>query len=116
MLYRPEAFEPLTKTRWSAGRARAGIRSIVAETDSAFRGPKLFWKADPWDGWQATSPLKNLYAGTAGVLWALHELRQRGHAESGLDLRELAERNLALFRERPDYIKLRAFKPPEPRD
>ena len=116
MLYRPDAFEPLTKTAWKEARVRDAIRSIVAATDAAMRGPKLMWRANPWDSWNATSPMKNLYVGGAGVLWGLEQLRDRGFAETTLDLADLARRNLALFREKPDYLKLPAFKPPEPRD
>jgi Lanthionine synthetase C-like protein len=115
-LYRSEAFERLTNTPWDKERARDGIRKIVADTDGGWRGPKLFWKAHEWDGWQATSPLKNLYVGSAGVLWGLDQLQRRGYAETSLDLADLAMRNLEVFRARPDYIKLPAFKPPEPRD
>jgi hypothetical protein len=57
--------------------------------------------------------MKNLYVGSAGVLWGLDELRRRGQAESRLDLGDLALRNLERFRERPDYID---WKLPEPRD
>ena len=116
MLYRPEAFEPLVDTPWSELRARAAIRDIVHDADSAMRGPKLMWRANEWDGWNSTSPMKNLYVGTAGVLWALDRLRQEGHTETKLDVADLALRNLGLFRAKPDYIKLPAFKPPEPRD
>ncbi len=116
MLYRPDAYEPLTGTQWDEGRVRDAIRAIVADTDAAMRGPKLMWRAHRWDGWNATSPMKNLYVGAAGVLWALDQLGRRGHAESTLDLAALAQRNLELFRARPDYIKLPAFKPPEPRE
>jgi lantibiotic modifying enzyme len=105
MLYRPEAFEPLVDTPWSELRARAAIREIVEDTDAAFRGPRLFWRANDWDGWHSTSPMKNLYVGTAGVLWALDRLRQRGYTETKLDLADLAWRNVELFRERPDYMK-----------
>jgi hypothetical protein len=115
MLYRPEAFEPLTETPWDEERVRAAIRAIVADTDAALRGPKLLWKAHSWDNWHATSPMKNLYVGAAGVLWALDELRRRGDADTKLDLADLALRNLELFREKPDYVKLPAFQPPEPR-
>jgi hypothetical protein len=114
MLYRPEAFEPLTKKSWDAGRVENAIRAIVADTDASLRGPKLFCKADSWDNWQATSPMKNLYVGTAGVLWALDELRRRGHAETKLDLADLAVLNVELFRARPDigkWVKLPG--PPE---
>jgi hypothetical protein len=113
VLYTPDVFEPLTSTRWSERRARDAIREIVADTDEAMRGPSLLWRADPWDGWQSTSPQKNLYVGAAGVIWALDALGRRGVAESKLDLPTLATRNLELFRKRPDFIKV--LTPPEPR-
>jgi len=113
MLYRPEAFEPLVDAPWSELRARSAIRDIVEDTDAAFRGPRLFWRAHEWDGWHSTSPMKNLYVGTAGVLWALDRLRQRGYTETRLDLGDLACRNVELFRERPDYM--RGEKVPSPR-
>jgi Lanthionine synthetase C-like protein len=112
VLFRSEAFEPLTKTKWSADRARAGIRSVVADADASLRGPKLMWPVHDWDGWHGTSPMKNLYVGTAGVLWALARLRRSGHAETRLDLADLATRNLELFRARPDFMK--GMKLPEP--
>ena len=82
MLYRPEAFEPLTENPWNVDAVSDQIREIVADTDDALRGPKLMWRADDWDRWQATSPMKNLYVGSAGMLWALDELRRFGHAET----------------------------------
>jgi lantibiotic modifying enzyme len=112
MLYRPEAFEPLVEAPWDEGRIRDGIAAIVADTDEAMRGPKLLWRADAWDNWHATSPLKNLYVGAAGVLWALEQLRRRGYRETTLELADVALRNLALFREKPDFIKV--LKLPEP--
>jgi Lanthionine synthetase C-like protein len=115
-LYRPEAFDRLTDTPWDEARVRDRIRDIVADTDAAWRGPKLFWKAHAWDGWHGTSPMKNLYVGTAGVLWGLDQLRQRGHAETTLGIADLALRNLELFRSRPDYLKVAAYPPPEPPD
>ena len=115
-LYRPAAFDRVTDTPWDEARVRDRIRDIVSNTDAAWRGPKLFWKANDWDGWSATSPMKNLYVGSAGVLWGLDQLRRRDHAETSLDLSDLASRNVELFRAKPDYIKLPAFKPPEPRD
>ena len=115
-LYRPDAFDRLTDARWDEAQVRDRIRDIAAETEAAWRGPKLFWKADSWDRWQATSPLKNLYVGGAGVLWGLDQLAERGLAETSLDLAALAVLNLERFRARPDYIKLAAFAPPEPRD
>ncbi|CAN5820668.1 hypothetical protein BH18ACT13_BH18ACT13_15140 [soil metagenome] len=113
MLYRPEAFEPLTEEPWRAHRVREAVREIVADTDDALRGPKLMWRADDWDRWQATSTMKDPYVGAAGVLWALDELRRSGHAETRLDLAELALGNLELYRARPDQMKIQL---PEPRE
>jgi hypothetical protein len=114
VLYSPEPFERLTTTRWSETRAREAIRDIVADADEALRGPSLLWRAHEWDGWQSTSPQKNLYVGASGVIWALDGLRRRGVAETTLDLPKLALRTLELFREKPDFIKV--LTPPEPRD
>ena len=114
VLYRPEDFEPLTDEPWDAERARSGIREIVADTDAAMRGPKLLWRADDWDRWRATSPLKDLFCGAAGVLWALADLRDRGHAETRLDLGDLGLRVLDRHRERPDLASWTDV--PEPRE
>lgn len=103
MLYRPEAFEPLTESPWDGRRAREAIRELVADADEAFRGPRLLWPADDWDGWRAAKPLTNLYVGAAGVLWALDELRRRGYAETRLDLPGLALHTLERFRARPGF-------------
>lgn len=113
MLYQPEAFEPLTDAAWNPDQVSDRIRAIVADTDKALRGPTLLWRADSWDSWHATSPMKNLYVGSAGVIWGLDALRRRGHAETTLDLAALAVRNLERFRVRPDYID---WKLPEPRE
>lgn len=112
MLYTPEAFEPLTNTPWDEARARESIRELVADTDEALRGPKLLWRAHDWDSWHATSPMKNLYVGAAGVLWALDALRRRGFAETTVDLPTLALQTLDLFRAKPDFIK--GEQPPKP--
>jgi hypothetical protein len=118
VLYRPEDFEPLTDRPWVAERIRAGIREIVADTDASNRGPKLLWRADEWDRWRATSPLKTLYCGAAGVVWVLDELRRRDHAETVLDLTDLALRTLERQRSRPDFgtKALSGFPLPQPRE
>ena len=114
MLYRPEDFEPLVDEPWDVSRARDGIREIVADTDAALRGPKLLWPAAPWDGWRATSPLKEVYAGAAGVLWALADLREQRHAETRLDLGALALAALERQRSKPDFARWTDL--PEPRE
>jgi hypothetical protein len=103
MLYRSETFEPLTDEPWSDERVRAGIREIVVDADEAF-DPDGLWPADEWDGWQAAVPMKNLYVGAAGVVWALDTLRRRGLAEPRLDLAAGALRALEAWRAEPDLM------------
>ena len=103
MLYRPEEFEPLTDDAWDERHVRAAIRAIVADTDAAYGGDEL-WPADEWDGWRAEVPMKSLYFGAAGVIWALDVLRRRGHAETRLDVADAAVRTLAAWRREPDFM------------
>jgi hypothetical protein len=111
VLYRPEDFEPLVDDPWDAERVRAGVREIVADTDGALRGPRLQWRADAADRGLGTSPLKTLYSGSAGVLWALVDLRERGHAGTTLDLAGIAHEALDRQRASPDFS--RELPPPE---
>jgi murein DD-endopeptidase MepM/ murein hydrolase activator NlpD len=104
VLYRPEAFEPLTEATWDEGRARDAIRTLVADADRAF-DPDGLWPAHEWDGWNTPLPLKSLYVGAAGVVWALDALRRRGVAESGIDLRAAARRVLEAWRAEPDFMR-----------
>jgi hypothetical protein len=103
MLYRPEAFEPLTDEPWDEERVRRGIREIVASADEAY-DPETLWPAGEWESWQTPTPLKTLYVGAAGVIWALETLRRRGHAETKLDLGDGARRTLDAYRREPDLM------------
>jgi hypothetical protein len=111
VLYRPEAFEPLTDVPWDERRVRDEIRGIAADTDKACR-PKLLWPADEWDAWSSPLPLKTLYAGAAGVIWALDRLRARGYAEPRLDLAHVAHRALEAWHKRPGVLTV--LELPEP--
>jgi Lanthionine synthetase C-like protein len=113
VLYRPEAFEPLSPEPWDEARVCAAIGEIVADADAAF-DPDALWPAHDWDGWSTPLPLKNLYVGAAGVLWALHVLRERGVAVSRLDLEAAAARTLELRRARPDLMQ--GVELPQPAD
>jgi hypothetical protein len=103
VLYDPAAFEPLTDEPWDETRVRDGIAAIVADADAAF-DPDDLWPAHEWDGWQAALPMKNLYVGAAGVVWALDDLRHRGLAETTLDLSAIALGALERWRAEPDYM------------
>ena len=113
MLYDPAAFEQLTDEQWDEARVRDAIAAIVADADAAF-DPDELWPAHEWDGWQAALPIKNLYVGAAGVVWALDDLRRGGLAETTLDLPAAALRALERWRSEPDYIAGEALpEPPE---
>ena len=104
MLYEPEAFEPLTDRPWNENRVREAIRGIVADADAVF-DPDGLWPAHEWDAYEATPPLKNMYVGASGVIWALDSLRRRGYAEMKLDLAAAALRTLEAWREVPDFAQ-----------
>jgi lantibiotic modifying enzyme len=100
VLYDPAQFEPLIDDPWDPARVEDAIAAIVADADAAFDADAL-WPAHEWDGWGAPLPLKDLYVGAAGVIWALDALRRSGHAETSLDLAAAALRTLELHRVEP---------------
>jgi len=102
MLFEPELHEPLTDADWAERRVRDAVAGIVADADAAFDADRL-WPAEEWDVYMATPPLKDLYVGASGVIWALDALRRRGLAETGIDLAAAATRTLEAWRELPDY-------------
>ena len=110
VLYEPAQFEPLIDEPWVPARVEDAIAAIVSDADAAF-DPDALWPAHEWDGWQEPLPLKSLYAGAAGVIWALDELRRRGHAESSLDLAAAALRTLELKRAAPDFAADEHYHP-----
>jgi lantibiotic modifying enzyme len=102
MLYVPDGYEPLAG-EWDEERVRAGIRAIVEDADAAY-GAESLWPANDWDSWRTPTPLKSLYVGAAGVIWALGELRGRGLAEPRTDLAAAAAETLAEWRREPDLM------------
>jgi hypothetical protein len=113
VLYDEGAFERLADEPWDEARVRDGIAAIVADADAAF-DPDALWPAHEWDGWKAALPMKNLYVGAAGVVFALDHLRRRGYGETTLDLPAVALRALELWRAEPDYMAGEALpEPPE---
>src|SRR5512133_1029787 len=110
MLYEPAQFEPLTEEPWDPARVDDAIAAIVADTDAAF-DPEKLWPAHEWEGWEEPLPLKTLYVGAAGVIWALDALRRGGHAECSLDLADAALRTLELKRAAPDFTADEHYHP-----
>lgn len=109
-LYEPAQFEPLIDEPWVPARVEDAIAAIVSDADAAFDRDAL-WPADEWDGWEEPLPLKSLYAGAAGVIWALDTLRRSGYAESSLDLAAAALHTLELKRAAPDFAADEHYHP-----
>jgi hypothetical protein len=110
VLYEPAQFDPLTGEPWQAARVADAIATIVADADAAF-DPDGLWPAHEWEGWEEPLPLKTLYVGAAGVIWALDALRRRGHAETTIDLAGAALRTLELKRAAPDFTADEHYHP-----
>ncbi|HET8895285.1 MAG TPA: TIGR03619 family F420-dependent LLM class oxidoreductase [Gaiellaceae bacterium] len=102
MLYQSAQFEHLIDEPWVAARVEDAVAEIVADADAAFDSDAL-WPAHEWDGWRTALPLKNLYVGAAGVVWALAALRPV--AESRLDLPVVAVSALERWRAKPDFME-----------
>ena len=110
MLYEGAEFEPLTDQAWDPAHVQDAIAAIVADADAAYDRQAL-WPAHEWDGREEPLPLKSLYVGAAGVIWALDALRRCGHAETSIDLAEAALRTLALKRAAPDFAADEHYHP-----
>jgi hypothetical protein len=109
VLFSPGNHEPLTDEQWDEARLRATVQAVVDDVEAAF-DPVALWPAvEGWDtgGGRATLPLTRLYAGAAGVVWALDVLRRRGLADVGLDLGAAAQRALEKWRANPDVPERR---------
>ncbi len=109
-LYEPSQFEPLIDEPWIPARVRDAIAEIVSEADAAFDREAL-WPAHEWDEYREGQPGKVLYAGAAGVIWALDALRRSGHAETSLDLGAAVLRALELERAQPDAVADEHYRP-----
>jgi lantibiotic modifying enzyme len=110
VLYDPAHFEPLTDEPWDPARVADEVAAIVADADASF-DPEALWPAEEWDGWEEPLPLKTLYVGAAGVIWALDALRRRGQAESSVDLAAAALQTLELHRAEPDSTSDEHYHP-----
>jgi len=110
VLYERAEFEPLSDALWDPAHVQDAIAAIVADADAAF-DPQALWPAHEWDGWEEPLPLKSLYLGAAGVIWALDALRRRGQAETSIDLAGAASRTLALKRAAPDFAADEHYHP-----
>jgi lantibiotic modifying enzyme len=110
MLYEPTRFDALIDEPWVPARVEDAIAAIVADADIAFDATAL-WPAHEWDARGKPLPLSGLYVGAAGVIWALDELRKRGHAEPSRDLAAAVVRAVGLERATPDFSEDEHYRP-----
>jgi lantibiotic modifying enzyme len=105
-LFEPERFESLIDEPWVPARVEDAIAAIVADAETAF-DPLALWPVHEWDAYlySVEHPLKVLYGGAAGVVWALDTLRRGGHADTSLDLVGIALQALEREREEPDATR-----------
>ncbi len=86
MLYSPSRHEPLADTAWDEARARAAIAWIAERAERDFDDVTGTWPMHPNDAEPGVAPRqRGVYGGTAGIVWALHELIASGHAPAGRD-------------------------------
>src|SRR5262245_54217002 len=103
-LFDARVHERLTESGWDPERARAAIRTIMVETESAFDEVSL-WAAHPLD----EEPGEDLdasscvYLGASGVIWARTALAEGGDADPGRDWSDVAASLPARYLAAPDF-------------
>ncbi len=103
MLFDPARHEALTETPWREPAARAAIERIVADAKAAYSKEGL-WPIHPLDrSPERADPLKPIYYGAAGVVWALLHLQRAGVADADDYLPAVAT---LLERHREDSLRL----------
>jgi Lanthionine synthetase C-like protein len=100
VLWRPTEHEPLIEHEWDRGTVEEAVGAIVADAD-AYAGDGI-WPIHPLDELDDEGPQTSLYLGSAGMVWALHELGSRPERwGSALDLPLLLARALDRYRTEP---------------
>src|SRR5262245_22402458 len=101
MLFEPDRHEALEAAPWSEAVAQAAIARIVANANHDFT-PDGLWPTHPEDRREPGPPLRMLYCGAAGVMWALEHLHQAEGCERPPDFSQaragLLEANRQLLR------------------
>jgi hypothetical protein len=92
-IWRAGEHEPLAGAEWDDARAEEAIRAILADAESAFDGER--WPWHPLDG-DEDEDSTSVYFGSAGVVWALHELGVQGWGDAAVAL-------VDRYRAKPDF-------------
>jgi lantibiotic modifying enzyme len=108
VLFSPSRHEPLHAADWRPERARSAIRAIAAATEAGLDPRTGLWPLYPDDREPGSDgPHRGVYAGAAGIVWALDQLAANGTIDLAGDYDELVEGlDAGLVRE-PDEAGLR---------
>jgi Lanthionine synthetase C-like protein len=93
LLFRPSEHEPLEAAEWDEARAREAIAAVVGDAEAAWDGER--WPWHPRDG-EEDEDSTSIYLGSAGVIWALHELGANGWEDAAVGI-------VDRYREKPDF-------------
>jgi hypothetical protein len=92
VLFSPSRHESLDAADWSDERARGAIRAIAAATEEGFDAHIGLWPLHPSDREPGSEgPQRGVYAGAAGIVWALDQLAANGTIDLAGDYDDLVE-------------------------
>jgi len=95
--------EPLVDSPWSEARAGRGISAIATASEDAFDLATGLWPLHRYDYEPGIDhPLRSVYGGAAGIIWALEQLAAGGGVELVRDYGVVAERLDAEIEREPD--------------
>jgi Lanthionine synthetase C-like protein len=97
MLWRAEEHETVTERDWDPSHAEAAVAAIVADAEAASR--EAGWPGHPQDDVAETAGIGSLYLGSAGMIWALHELG------SSIDAAAMVSSAIDRYRASPDFAE-----------
>lgn len=103
MLFETDRHETLCTRRWDPIIARETIQAIVLDVEQS-RLPQGHWSIHKLDS-DISAPatgLQSMYAGSAGVLWAMWYLQSQGAAHLHLDPLEAIEHAARTYQNAPD--------------
>jgi len=114
LLYAPGRHAPLAGEPWRDDRARAELAALVDGIVGAYRGEELLWPnhSGDLDEDEPDVPLRTLYLGAGGIVWALAQLARDGLADPMIDLAGLAATLVEGWRTAPEFTDL--YPAPQP--
>jgi lantibiotic modifying enzyme len=93
VLFSPSRHEPLGDSRWSEARARRAIAAIAESTEAGFDSGIGLWPLHAYDREPGSDhPMRSVYLGASGIIWALAQLAADGSVDLVRDYGSVAER------------------------